>query len=595
MAVISLKKAMGKVFFALLAAFSLCLVWGAGGSSVHAMSLDGQWKYYDRGEIDPLLTTMTSGNANLMYDDNRWIECSLEDDFEFSPQSNGVILSTRLPKILRLNSPALFFVTRNEAVRVYLDSELLYDGQDFWRNRHVYGNRWHLVDLPDNYMGRQLTFQLYAENQKDLGRLMYVSVDEGMVQMQQIFKHDGFVYVLLPLSLIIIVILMQHYWVNDSHSCVGHPFIIAFILLCMVQAVAGMWSVLLVFDSMFFWYNAFMLSTLLLTVPLQLLACNLLEGRACSFVRGILVVSLLFFVLACADEAAEIGLAEAVRVGSYWWSNLGLVVISIFLYWQGRQEAYCRSLSWPIMATALAGIAIGVAWQYGMVDYQNGFSNLLVLPMLVYVIWLMRHMMVEEKRLSLENQLLEQEVRVEKHKAQVDPLTKSFTRAKLDETMENSVEAAEAGGVPFSLLMFDLDKFKSINDTYGHAMGDMVLVSFANIIRHNLDARHTFIRYGGEEFMVLCSQYGLEEAWQLAEQIRMDLEEAVILKDRQVTCSAGISCWHTGAGDSVQELQKRADDALYYAKNNGRNRCVLETKLLELKSLKGNLPEGKPS
>lgn len=595
MAVISLKKSMGKVFFALLAAFSLCLVWGAGGSSVHAMSLDGQWKYYDRGEIDPLLTTMTSGNANLMYDDNRWIECSLEDDFEFSPQSNGVILSTRLPKILRLNSPALFFVTRNEAVRVYLDSELLYDGQDFWRNRHVYGNRWHLVDLPDNYMGRQLTFQLYAENQKDLGRLMHVSVDEGMVQMQQIFKHDGFVYVLLPLSLIIIVILMQHYWVNDSHSCVGHPFIIAFILLCMVQAVAGMWSVLLVFDSMFFWYNAFMLSTLLLTVPLQLLACNLLEGRACSFVRGILVVSLLFFVLACADEAAEIGLAEAVRVGSYWWSNLGLVVISIFLYWQGRQEAYCRSLSWPIMATALAGIAIGVAWQYGMVDYQNGFSNLLVLPMLVYVIWLMRHMMVEEKRLSVENQLLEQEVRVEKHKAQVDPLTKSFTRAKLDETMENSVEAAEAGGVPFSLLMFDLDKFKSINDTYGHAMGDMVLVSFANIIRHNLDARHTFIRYGGEEFMVICSQYGLEEAWQLAEQIRMDLEKAVILEDRQVTCSAGISCWHAGAGDSVQQLQKRADDALYYAKNNGRNRCVLETKLLEPKSLKGNLPEGKPS
>ena len=595
MAVVALKKSIDKVFLLLLAAFSLCLVWWAGGSSVHAMSLDGQWKYYDRGEIDPLLTTMTSGNANLMYDDNRWIECSLEDDFEFSPQSNGVILSTRLPKILRLNSPALFFVTRNEAVRVYLDSELLYDGQDFWRNRHVYGNRWHLVDLPDNYMGRQLTFQLYAENQKDLGRLMHVSVDEGMVQMQQIFKHDGFVYVLLPLSLIVIVILMQHYWVNDSYSCVGHPFIIAFILLCMVQAVAGMWSVLLVFDSMFFWYNAFMLSTLLLTVPLQLLACNLLEGRACSFVRGILVVSLLFFVLACADEAAEIGLAEAVRVGSYWWSNLGLVVISIFLYWQGRQEAYCRSLSWPIMATALAGIAIGVAWQYGIVDYQNGFSNLLVLPMLVYVIWLMRHMMVEEKRLSVENQLLEQEVRVEKHKAQVDPLTKSFTRAKLDETMENSVEAAEAGGVPFSLLMFDLDKFKSINDTYGHAMGDMVLVSFANIIRHNLDARHTFIRYGGEEFMVLCSQYGLEEAWQLAEQIRMDLEEAVILKDRQVTCSAGISCWHTGAGDSVQELQKRADDALYYAKNNGRNRCVLETKLLEPKSLKGNLPEGKPS
>ncbi|MBQ5845691.1 MAG: hypothetical protein IIW64_03485, partial [Selenomonadaceae bacterium] len=285
---VALKKSIDKVFVLLWAALSLLLVWGAAAGPVQAMPLDGQWKYYDRGEIDPLLTTMTSGNANLMYDDNRWIECSLEDDFEFSPQSNGVILSTRLPKILRLNSPALFFVTRNEAVRVYLDSELLYDGQDFWRNRHVYGNRWHLVDLPVNYLGRQLTFQLYAENQKDLGRLMHVSVDEGMVQMQQIFKHDGFVYVLLPLSLITIVILLQHYWVNDSHSCVGHPFIIAFILLCTVQAVAGMWSVLLVFDSMLFWYSVFMFSTLLMSVPLQLLACHILEGRACKVVRMIL-------------------------------------------------------------------------------------------------------------------------------------------------------------------------------------------------------------------------------------------------------------------------------------------------------------------
>lgn len=595
MAVILSKKAIGKALRILLAAISLLLVWGAEASPAQAMPLNGQWKYYDRGKIDPLLTTMTSGNANLMYDDKRWIECSLEDDFEFSPQSNGVILSTRLPKILHLNSPALFFVTRNEAVRVYLDSELLYDGQDFWRNKHVYGSRWHLVDLPDNYLGRQLTFQLYAENQKDLGRLMHVSVDEGMVQMQQIFKHDSFVYVLLPLSLITIVILLQHYWVNDSRNCVGHPFIIAFILLCTVQAVAGMWSVLLVFDSMFFWYSVFMFSILLMSVPLQLLACHILEGRACKVVRMLLMVSMVIFVLACAGEVVDSGFLEIVRIGSYWWSNFALLVISVFLYSQGEQDAYCRSLFWPIIATAIAGAAIGIAWQYGIVDYQNGVSNLLVLPMLVYVIWLMRHMMAEEKRLSVENQLLEQEVRVEKHKAQVDPLTKSFTRAKLDETMENSVEAAEAGDVPFSLLMFDLDKFKSINDNYGHAVGDMVLVSFANIIRHNLDARHTFIRYGGEEFMVLCSQYGLEEAWQLAEQIRMDLEEAVILEDRQVTCSAGISCWHTGAGDSVQQLQKRADDALYYAKNNGRNRCVLETKLLEPKLLEGDLPEGKLS
>ena len=141
--------------------------------------------------------------------------------------------------------------------------------------------------------------------------------------------------------------------------------------------------------------------------------------------------------------------------------------------------------------------------------------------------------------------------------------------------------AAEDSKLPFAMMMMDIDKFKSVNDTYGHAAGDRVLVGMADIVRRNLDARHTFIRYGGEEFMVICSMYTLTEAWELAEKIRTDLEKSVLLEGRQITCSIGVSYWHTGGNDSEKAMQERADKALYYAKNHGRNQCVMETVLTD--------------
>ena len=109
--------------------------------------------------------------------------------------------------------------------------------------------------------------------------------------------------------------------------------------------------------------------------------------------------------------------------------------------------------------------------------------------------------------------------------------------------------------------MLDIDLFKRVNDTYGHAAGDNVLVHFADVVRARLDARHTFIRYGGEEFVVLCRSYDAVEAFHLAERIRQSVELSALLPGQRVTCSIGVSQWHNGE-DDLESFYQRADQAM---------------------------------
>ena len=121
----------------------------------------------------------------------------------------------------------------------------------------------------------------------------------------------------------------------------------------------------------------------------------------------------------------------------------------------------------------------------------------------------------------------------------------------------------------------DIDHFKHFNDTYGHEMGDIVLRNFAQCIREQLDEKRPLIRWGGEEFVVLCPGDGLSVAVEMANVLRHAVEKAVLCDKQQVTCSIGVSTWHHGLEDDGEKFFQRADDALYRAKENGRN-CVYQ-------------------
>lgn len=154
--------------------------------------------------------------------------------------------------------------------------------------------------------------------------------------------------------------------------------------------------------------------------------------------------------------------------------------------------------------------------------------------------------------------------------ATIDPLTGAGNRRALAEAMERViVEKSANPKVAVSLVLFDIDYFKSINDLYGHAIGDKFLIRFADFLRSMIRVDESLYRFGGEEFVVLAKG-DIGDASSLAHQVRELLESTYLISDKQVTVSVGVA--ELAIGESARELIKRADDALYKAKTSGRNR-----------------------
>jgi diguanylate cyclase (GGDEF)-like protein len=164
--------------------------------------------------------------------------------------------------------------------------------------------------------------------------------------------------------------------------------------------------------------------------------------------------------------------------------------------------------------------------------------------------------------------------------AHTDSLTRIYNKGYLIEALEAEFKRAKALHNEFSVLFFDLDHFKKVNDTYGHDAGDFVLKEFTALIRSShLRPKDVFARYGGEEFVVLLSATGAKAAAELAERIRAAIETHAFIyegKRLPITASMGVAELHAGV-TSAQTLLKAADKALYAAKEGGRNRVEIAT------------------
>ena len=152
-----------------------------------------------------------------------------------------------------------------------------------------------------------------------------------------------------------------------------------------------------------------------------------------------------------------------------------------------------------------------------------------------------------------------------------DPLTSLANRghlnSQLDSLFENLAESTEPADL--SVIFLDIDKFKSINDTHGHDVGDDVLIDLANYLQHETYSGEVVCRYGGEEFVLLCPDTNLDQAIRRAERLRKGIAETEI-GGLNVTASLGVS--QHQVGDEPADLLKRADQSLYEAKQTGRNK-----------------------
>lgn len=154
--------------------------------------------------------------------------------------------------------------------------------------------------------------------------------------------------------------------------------------------------------------------------------------------------------------------------------------------------------------------------------------------------------------------------------ATIDELTQVFNRTKFQEVIKIELERAKRYNHPLSMLMFDIDHFKAINDTYGHSVGDYVLQTLAQIAKENLREIDYLVRWGGEEFIIIAPETDLGRAKALAERIRTAIENYRFDQAGKITISFGVTEFKEN--DTEDTFIRRADDAMYKAKEKGRNR-----------------------
>nr|WP_301003541.1 GGDEF domain-containing protein [Arsukibacterium sp.] len=154
-----------------------------------------------------------------------------------------------------------------------------------------------------------------------------------------------------------------------------------------------------------------------------------------------------------------------------------------------------------------------------------------------------------------------------------DTLTGLYNRSKLDDILSQEIARSIRHQSPFSVILADLDFFKSINDNFGHMAGDQVLMSFAGIMLQHCRELDVAGRWGGEEFLIICPHTDISGAKLLAERIRAAVAEFEFAHGKQLTVSLGVASFIRD--DDANTILKRADDALYRAKGKGRNRVEM--------------------
>lgn len=224
---------------------------------------------------------------------------------------------------------------------------------------------------------------------------------------------------------------------------------------------------------------------------------------------------------------------------------------------------------WAISAFGL----LYVASTQSALDFVAGLSVFISLT--AYYTRAISQRLFEGIRLQHANASLAAQLRMALHKVEIDAATDALTghwnRRALDEVLKQQLERRASSGSPFSILMLDIDYFKSINDEFGHMVGDDVLRAFAQRLREFLRAGDFCARFGGEEFVVILPDTPLATAMDIGERIRKGMAQAPLLTKPRVQATVSIGVAAMEQEQSIDELFASADAAVYLAKNEGRN------------------------
>ena len=488
----------------------------------------------------------------------------------------------------------LFFVTMNQSFRVWQDDKLIYQYGTLAHQQIGYGWRWHLVTLPADQRkdSHTITFQMYSESPVSLGRLIAMSIGTNADQVRMIFLLDLPYFINLPVVFMLMVIVWIYYMNQDEMRRL-YRCVFLFLIIFAVWMFSASNFPLFLLDKPGFWWRVLLFMLYLMPISGSNIVLELVDRKFRFAVKQTLYIYCAIAVAAVILEFAVFFGAELPLPQTFADQN-GLMIMVPFLlaamtflqaiqafylyHSNGDNRRHCRTFLVPAVVLPLIAVLNGVCRFLrlsSLIPYLMAIAPFAIFAFAYFILSLVGEQFHKERSLIALARSLEIEVASAVERSEIDPLTKCFNRRKFDQNVKEAVTLARIAQLPISILMLDIDFFKKVNDNYGHDMGDRVLINFADLIRHQLSAKETLYRWGGEEFVVLCQAYNLGQAFTLAESLRKTVETSSICPKQRVTCSVGVATWHWGEPDEV--VFKRMDDALYAAKQNGRNRVMVES------------------
>lgn len=483
----------------------------------------------------------------------------------FDRESHRIWLMTTLPSEAMRDATLRMNIT-NQSFEVWLENEKIYSYGDLQPRIMSYGQRWHLIFLPSDYAGKKLFIHAYSSSPLCLGNFAQINLDSSVVQMATILRQDIPYIANIPMAIFMILIMFLYYNSPTAPKSL-YTQIILFMIVFVLWMICASNTKQLLLDAPVFWWGLLRLTIYLLPVLANLIIYRVVDKKYRSATLRVMLVFIVLMFVALLGELFGLGGLDGCTSAFYIMLPTieGLVVYwSVRSTWRGNR--YCRALLIPMCSMVLAGTLDGFSLHFHWLPEYGFFLPYGTITIGVFVLYVVQQQIRRERMLALRAAGLEEAAR----KAEIDDLTNCYNRKRMDAVLDREIYLHGEEKDSFSLIMLDLDFFKIINDTYGHDAGDRVLAGFADLVRDNIKKSDVFVRWGGEEFILVCCGCTGDEAQLVAERLRRQVEASDILPMQKITCSVGVSSWG-GKNDNAEQLLKRVDGALYNAKRSGRN------------------------
>jgi diguanylate cyclase (GGDEF)-like protein len=568
------------------------------------VEIDRDWEYrwgdspFDAGGV-PLWTIQQA-------DDHAWRGIAFPSNPPERAGRTRVWYRTTLPEFAGAD-PRIFIYSIDLAAQVYLENQLIYTYGDleFQGRMRFQGWPWHLIPLPEDFSGKQLYVRVFSDY-RDIGLWGEVILGSGADHMRRIIKRDVIRIVVAVISLTLSSIFLLLYFLRDRQRSFLYLCLITLALV--VRVVSETQSKQLVVQAPLLFEYVAAVSYFILPLFIVLFLQEILGEQYRKMTRGaaVAVLGLLTItMIGCAAGLVRLCdtylLFDIVSVCTM----VFLGILSVKAAAAGNVEARLVCVNFMIFGLlALYSILVtnGIFPWTDEINYlllfqfSLGLAVILIRRLVSFQYRLEEYstrLQTQSEELTSLNQSLEEKVRERTRQLEVanrqlreekvtlqitsitDGLTGAYNRTYTLERFDQEVSAAKRYRKKLSVIMFDLDHFKRVNDFHGHQIGDSVLQRVAQIFHYTMRDSDLIGRYGGEEFLIVLPETDCTEAALVAERIRKDVEAQEWSEPRlHVTISGGVAEY---GGGNAEQLIRRADSLMYQAKQLGRNRIVSET------------------